>query len=62
MGEWAAQNRHVNGAGQLNVVGPVSLTVQQSCIFLALDGAAQSRAHVYNFGHYLAPSMSSAAR
>ena len=37
VGHGAAQDRHVQRAGQLNVVGPVGLTMEQACIFLAAE-------------------------
>ena len=54
----AAQDRHVQGAGQLDVVGPVGLAVEESSVLLAAQGPADGRrGNVDGLGHLVPPIM-----
>ena len=55
MGHGAAQDRHVQGAGQLDVVGPVGATVQKVRVLLALDRASECGAGGECLGHLVPP-------
>ncbi len=61
VGHRAAQDRHVQGSGQLDVVGPVGLAMQQARVFLTAQRPAHgSGLGVEGLGH-LAPPMIFAA-
>ena len=66
VGHRAAQDRHVQGAGQLDVVGPVGLAMEEPCILLAANRPAERSRRIghvrhVNLSHFAEPPIRSAA-